>query len=154
MSTRGFSLVDLIVAIVLIGVFAAIALPRISTNRSRFAVRHAADEFVSAHQMARAIALRSGRVAQIQIDPDANRFWVVVDTSVARTGALDTIGPVRDMSQHKVTFTSTKTLLCFDGRGLATPVWECPTADATLIFSGGEYSDTVRTTLTGKVLRR
>lgn len=153
MSRRGYSVVEIVVVLVLLGAVATTALPQLSSTRGRYAVMHAADEFASAHRLARAIALRNARVAELHIDPAAGLFWVEVDTSAMRTGATDTIGPVRRSSNHNVTMTSTRSLLCFDGRGLATPVWACPPGDATLTFSRGTYADTVRTTLTGKLLR-
>lgn len=153
MNNRGQTTVDLIVVLIVFSAMAGTAFPKMFKHQAKYAVRHAADEFVSLYQTARTVALRSGRVAQVRIDPDNDRFWVEVDTSLARIGITDTIGSVRHLSESKVTLSSTKTLLCFDGRGLATPVWDCPDADATLIFSRSVHADTVRTTLTGKVLR-
>ncbi len=153
MTTRGYTSLEIAVVLVSIGALAATAIPQFSAAQARLAVRHAADEFVAAHQLTRAVALRSGRVAELRIDATAGRFWVEIDTSVARIGVTDTIGAVRSVSTNNVSMTSTRGLLCFDGRGLATPVWACPPANATVTFNRGEFADTVKTTLTGKILR-
>jgi hypothetical protein len=49
--------------------------------------------------------------------------------------------------------TSTRTLLCFDARGIASTSGTCEPGDAQVIFAEGVMRDTVATTALGKVLR-
>jgi prepilin-type N-terminal cleavage/methylation domain-containing protein len=153
MSTRGFSLLELTVVLLAFGAMMSIALPALSASRTRMSVRHAADEFRAAHALARSMAIRQGRVAALHIDGAGNRYWVEVDTTLARTGVTDTIGVVRDFSNEGIAMTSTRSVLCFDSRGLATQTGACSPHDATVVFSRAAYADSVRISALGKVLR-
>ncbi len=153
MDTKGFTLLEMMISAILLAALAAIALPSFSASQTRMLTRHAADEFRSAHSLARSIAIRNGRVTELQIDAANGRFWVQLDTTAARTGVMDTIGVVRHMANQNVSMTSTRSYVCFDGRGLATKANNCPAGDATVVFSRGARADTVNTTALGKVLR-
>jgi hypothetical protein len=76
-----------------------------------------------------------------------------MDTSLTRSGVMDTLGPIRSVSSKNVTMTSSRAMLCFDGRGITTPIWSCPPGDAVVTLTRGGSVDTVTTTITGKVLR-
>lgn len=133
----------------------AIAMPRAS-DRSRQAVRFAADRFARAHSLARATGIRMGRMGELHIDVSGGRFWVESDTS--GTGVQDTIGVVSDLMAEAVTMSSPRSLLCFDGRGLpdirvTNSGGVCEPANATIVFSRGGQSDTLEITALGKVIR-
>ncbi len=153
MNRAGFTLVDIIFVISIVSVLAGITFPRMADVRTRFAVRGAVTAFMSAHSMARATAIRLGTVAELHIDPTNDRFWVEVDTTVAGSGVMDTIGFVVDLGDHRVTLSSTQTVLCFDGRGLASSASGCATSGATIVFNGVTGVDTILTTALGKILR-
>ena len=153
MNRRGYTIIEVATVLVILGTLGSTALPSFFSSQRRAKVRHGADEFVAAHSLAKAVALRYGSVAEIHIDAAGARFWVEVDTSVNRTRAMERIGTVSYMSDDGVTLTSTKAKLCFDGRGLATPILGCPPGNAKLVFSSGEYADSVVTTELGTVLR-
>ena len=53
----------------------------------------------------------------------------------------------------QVTMTSTRSLLCFDLRGLTTTRNTCESGDALVEFSMAGRTDTFQTTVLGKVLR-
>ncbi len=154
MNPHGFTLLELMILTVLLGILSAFALPVVQGARARASVRHAADEFVAAHSLARSMAVRQGRVARLYIDATDGRFWVEIDTTVRRTGARDTIGILTDVSRDQVALTSSRNLLCFDARGLATRLSNCPPSGAaTLVFTRAGYDRTVLTSSAGKVLR-
>lgn len=151
MKPSGFTLIETMIAITLLALCGAIVLPLASQYSARLSVMHAADEFTSTISLARALALRSSDVAQLQIDDALDRFWVEVDT--AGSGQADTIGRVIDLSENAVSLSSTRSLLCFDATGIATTINGCPSADAVVIFSRNEWADTVELSVAGKVLR-
>ncbi len=153
MSNRGITIIEIMIALVLFGAMAAVATPRFLTTREALAARHAADEFAAVHRLARATAVREGRVVRLRIDAAAGRFWMEMDTSLTRSGAMDTLGPVRSVSSKNVSMSSSRAMLCFDGRGIATPIWSCPPGDAVVTFTRGQSTDTLTTTITGKLLR-
>ena len=79
---NGFTLVDLLLALVIAAVVLAIALPRVHDMRDRLLVNQAAWEIVAAHTRARAMAMVEGRVAVLTVGPDSLLLGVVdgIDT--------------------------------------------------------------------------
>lgn len=149
----GFSLLEVIIVMFLVAVVAAMGVPRLSAALRRRTTSIAADQFTAAHSLARATAVRYGRVAQLHVDPAAKRIWVDADTSPNGIGQRATIWYVRDLSEAGLTMSSTRSLLCFDARGIASTAGSCEPGDATVIFSESDKADTVTTTALGKVLR-
>ena len=76
-----------------------------------------------------------------------------VDTSANGSGQRAIIANVRDMSTAGLTMTSNRTLLCFDARGLPWTSGGCESGDAKILFSDGAQTDSIVTTVLGKVLR-
>ena len=152
-SRSGFTLLELIMIASLIAVTAAIGTPKLSASLRARSAHLASDQFASAHSLARATAIRYGRVAQLHIDAPAKKFWIDVDTSAAGTGARATKWYVRDLSQTGLTMSSNRSLLCFDARGLPLVGGACEPGDATVIFTAVDKADTLVTASLGKILR-
>lgn len=150
---RGFTMIEMIMVLCLIGIVAAIGGAKVGVALQRRTTASAADQFALTHSLSRSTAIRYARVAQLHIDAAGSRFWVDVDTSANATGQRATIAYVRDVSAIGLTMTSTRALLCFDARGLPSTVGSCEPADAKVIFSDGATADTIATTALGKVLR-
>ena len=148
---RGFTMVELAMVLVIASVLMAMAAPKLAAAFRQRAVSGAGDQFVLAHSLARSTALRYGRVSELHIDAAAARFWVEVDTS--GTGVRDTVGFVHSVADDRVKISSTRALLCFDARGVATTGGSCQPGDATVVFATTNKVDTVRVTTLGKVLR-
>lgn len=150
---QGFTMIESIMVLSIIGIVAAIAGPRISAALQRRTTASAADQFVLTHSLTRSTAIRYGRIAQLHIDPTAQNFWVDVDTSANGIGQRATIADIRYVGGNGLTMTSNRALLCFDARGLASTLGSCESGDAKVVFSDGVMADTVATTILGKVLR-
>ncbi len=146
----GFTLIEMLIVMTVLGVIVAVALPSFVTGFRQRATRGAVDRLAMSHSLARATAVRYGRVAELHIDAANGRFWVEVDTS--GTGIRDTVGVINDLSEQ-VTMLSTRTLLCFDIRGLTTTRGACEPGDVLVQFSLQGRTDTLQTTVLGKVLR-
>ena len=150
----GFSIMELVTVLLVVGVITGTVFPRIGDAWEQLAVRGAADQFISAHQKARTAAVRFGAIAELHIDASTDRFWVQIDTTLAGSGVMDTIGAVVDVSEDQVDVTANKSLLCFDPRGLVAVAAGCPTTGAAAIgFSRGSSSDTVTVTASGMLQR-
>ncbi len=147
---KGFTLLEMLIVITVMGVIVAVSLPSMVTAFRQRATRGAVDRLAMAHGLARATAVRYGRVAELHIDAANGRFWVEVDTS--GTGIRDTVGVLNDLG-GQVTMSSTRTLLCFDLRGLTTTRDACEAGDVLVQFSLLGRTDTLQTTVLGKVLR-
>lgn len=150
---RGFSLLETIIVLSIMAIVAAIGGPRLSSALQRRTTAAAADQFVVAHSLARSTAIRFARIAQLHVDAPTRRFWVDVDTSANGIGQRATIGYVRDVSAVGLSMSSSRSLLCFDARGIASISGSCEPGDARVIFSEGVTADTITTTALGKVLR-
>jgi Tfp pilus assembly protein FimT len=150
----GLTITELVLGILVLALLFAIAIPRIDIGLRRAHLQGATAELTTAHFLARASAMRYGRPAQLRIDAANGRFWVQVDTTVAGSGNLDTVGPVHRMGDASITMTSTRSTLCFDRRGLAYYfAGTCDSANAVITFTLSGRTDTVQTTAIGKIIR-
>jgi prepilin-type N-terminal cleavage/methylation domain-containing protein len=150
---RGGTLIETITVLAIMAIVASIGGPKLSSALQRRTTASAADQFALTHSLSRSIALRYGRTAQLHIDAPGKRFWIDVDTSANGIGQRATIAYVRDVSAPGLAMSSTRTLLCFDPRGIPSTAGSCEPGDARVIFSEGATADTVTTTVLGKVLR-
>ena len=97
-------------------------------------------------------------MGEFHVDAVNDRYWIEVDTS-GGSGVTDTIGLVRDLTdQDGVDLNSTRTLMCFDGRGLPdlnknSRGDTCEPPDGFVIFSLREEVDSLEVTVLGKVIR-
>ena len=148
----GITLVEMLIVLIVFGTLLGVALPRLFQAFQGAKGRSAVNQFVSAHRLARATAIRYGRVAELHIDAASARFWIEVDTSQAG-GVTDTIRTIRDVGDSPFVMTSDRSLVCFDGRGLATTAGGCEAGDVTVTFSLAGRTDTVSVSSLGKVLR-
>jgi len=152
MRKNGFTVTELVIVLLLAGIVVAVATPTLSSAFRRTATQAAVDEFISTHTLARSVAVRYGRTAELHINSATERFWVEVDTSSAG-GVSDTVGVVKDLTGMGVGVASDRTVVCFDSRGLPTTRGVCEAADATLIFTAPGRADTLQITALGRVLR-
>ena len=148
---RGISLTEALIGLVVVGVLLAVALPKLIPVFRQGTVGTTADRVVLAHSLARATAVRYGRVARLNLDPSLGRFWVDVDTS--GTGLRQLIGSMQYLSTTGLTMTASRTMLCFDARGFATTRGGCAGADATVTIALGTRSTTLTITSLGRVVR-
>ncbi len=146
----GFTLIEMLIVLTIFGVMVAILMPSMATAFRQHITRGAVDRLAMAHALSRVTAVRFGRVAELHIDAANRRFWIEVDTS--GTGIRDTVGVLTQLDDA-LTVTSTRSLLCFDSRGLATARGACEAGDAIVTFSTNGRADTLKTTVLGKVLR-
>ncbi|MFL5563650.1 MAG: Tfp pilus assembly protein FimT/FimU [Gemmatimonadaceae bacterium] len=149
----GFTLLEIIIVLFLLAIVAAMGAPKLSAALRRRTTQTSVDQFATAHTLARATAMRYGRVAQLHIDAPTRRFWVDVDTSANGIGQRATLWYVRDLTQPGLVMSSNRSLLCFDARGLPLVLGACEAGDATVIFTAQEKADTLRTAALGKILR-
>jgi prepilin-type N-terminal cleavage/methylation domain-containing protein len=145
MNRRGFTLIEILIVVVLIGVIVAVAGPRLRTALVRQNVRSARDALVTMHATARASAIQRGRYTAL---------WIVGDTAlvVAQnpvTAAFDTIvNPVNLRTRWGVAVTTNNNVLTFDPRGLFT------TGGTTkIVVQRGVFQDAIEINPVGRVLR-
>ena len=147
---QGFTVVELVLVGLAASLVATATIPKLTTTVDRFAVTMARDEFVRAHQSARAVAINYGRTAVVRIDATAGRVWVEVDTTFAQTGERTTVGKVVDLSDSGVRLHATTTSLCFNSSGIAPRRGRCA-GSGEFVFSKGNRTETVAISATGFV---
>ncbi len=135
MNRAGFTIMEIIVVLSLASILAGVTFPRIADIQSRFAVRGAVTSFMSAYSLTRATAIRQGGVAELHVDATNDQFWIEVDTTLAGSGVMDTIGTVFDVGDLGLTLSSTESLLCFEGRGMPSIANGCASTGATIAFT-------------------
>ncbi len=157
-STKGVSLAEVAVVVVVVGIVLLIALPGLARARARIEVMAARESFATLHALARQISAQYGRISKLHLDPAGSRVWVTVDTSSeAGSEVLDTIGGIvlygvtMGLGVQREGMPRT---FCFDPRGLATARGDCDLPNATLVFRKGSVSDTITVSRLGRVLRR
>ena len=152
MKNAGFTLLELLIVLTIVGTVVVVTGPSLFEMLRGERTRSAVSQFVGAHSLARATAIRYGRVAELHIDVANARFWVEVDTSLAG-GVMDTVRTVHNVGEGGLVMASNRSLLCFDFRGLATTAGACEAGSALVVFSVAGLADTVTATVVGKILR-
>ena len=122
---RGFTMVELLLVITMVGAVVAIAMPKMRGFRDTSAVRSARLELTAAIEAARAASIQRGRAARVRIVDDS--ILVTVDTGAVGAGASSrytVLGPKSLRAEHAVIVTgktASDTGIAFDSRGLASP---------------------------------
>jgi prepilin-type N-terminal cleavage/methylation domain-containing protein len=79
---NGFTLVELVVVIVLIGIILSFSAPRLRTNLFSDGFRHASQWIILSVSTMKERSAREQKDYFLNIDIDANRFWITDDTMV------------------------------------------------------------------------
>ncbi len=142
---RGFTVVEILIVVVLLGLLSAMAYPRTSGMRNSAGLRAARVQFAASLATARAAAVRWGRPAQLK--RSGNSIQVRVDTG--GTGAFVPLaGAVALDSQFSVTLSATVDSVVFGPRGLATNL---SSSGAQFALVRGSLQDSVCLTRLGEV---
>lgn len=112
-SRHGFSLVELVIALLIGSILTSIALSSYGSARGRFAVRGARNTFVSVHARARAQAIELGSTVRLIVDVDGDSIALWND---GRT--LESIHMGEELNVD-IRSTSGTFRLCMNSRGYA-----------------------------------
>ena len=149
----GFTLLEVVIALVMAALIYAIALPAIARTRVSASVHNSRFVVESSVSLARATAMRYGRPAVLRFDSVRDQLWVVVDTSMVGSAALDTLGYFDIRAEFNVDLESNRQALCFNGRGIGTTGAVCPQAGAVITLALSGRADTVLVTPLGRVVQ-
>lgn len=138
----------------MIAVSTAVALPAMVDSYQRWSVRTGADEFASAHRLARSSAVWYGVRAELHVDAASGHFWVEVDTATSAV-VKDTVGPVKRLKPgvQLSLDPSDSDVICFDARGVPALGAPCDLPGVTVLFEAGDKQAELRSTGLGKLLR-
>ena len=142
---RGFSLVELTVAVAFIGVLSALVAPKVSEASDYNNIVTAKRMVVTHFSSAQSTAVQRGRPVKVTIENDS--IWL----TLVRTTGDTVITPKRSLAALGADVVSTLPTVTYDSRGFATGL---PLAGVKVRFYGISATDSVCVTRSGMVLRK
>lgn len=144
-NSNGFSLIELIVVLTLMGIVAALAEPSMTEYVNRSKTRRALDRITGDILMTRMLAVRSGEGAVLEMTgPSTYRIWVEGDP----VDTVKTVSLASDYAGVTVQAPTADGRLTFNGRGLLVDP-----GTGQMIARLGRGADTLRITAAGRVYR-
>ena len=145
----GFTLIEILLVIVLVGIMMTVAIPYLRTSSSKTNVRGAADTISRLYSTARATSIQRGKVAWLVLNHTANTVMVIAKR-VNATGIDTIVKPENLNTRYSVTFTDSSDSLVFTPRGIGANL----TPTTVIITSTTQgIVDTVVIYPTGKIKR-
>jgi len=145
---RGFTLIEMMMVMVLVGVIMAVAIPFLRKPKDAASVDSAMNTVAAMHAVAKSVAVQRGRTAWLVLNASGGTAWVVVRKAGSST-AMDTIGKVENLNtRYGVTFTTNDDSLTFSPRGIGMDA-----GTVTMVFTRGSNTDTLTATATGRLVR-
>ena len=136
-SRHGFSLIELVIALVIGGILTGIALSSYGNARGRFAVRGARTAFVTMHARARAQAIERGETVRVVVASSGDSVYLRAGTTT-----LETIRFGGELGVN-LRGTGIGTTLCMNSRGYGDTGCNTFTTSATVLFVQGTDSVSV-----------
>lgn len=142
---RGFTLIEVVIALLIGSILTSIALTGFGNARGRFAVRGARNTFASLHARARAAAIEGGTTAQLTVYPSGDSVTVV------RSGT--TLESIRFGEEFDVDVqASANVVLCMSSRGYALDTCNSFSSPVTVTFAFGADTASVQILPLGQLL--
>ena len=139
---RGFTLIEMVMVSILIGVVAAIVVPPLGRALDRAAVDEAAERYSAMHETARQLAIATGRHARVELD-SVRREAVV---ALRRTAtAWDTVDA---RSLGRADLSASRTMVTFSPLGIGFGA-----SNTSIVFTSGMATETVTVSRTGRLKR-
>ncbi|MDA3903081.1 MAG: prepilin-type N-terminal cleavage/methylation domain-containing protein [Desulfuromusa sp.] len=129
---NGFTLIELVVILLLLGILAAVALPKFF-NVSDYQNRATYDEVAGAVRYAQKLAVASG--CEVRVDLSGNSYALQQHSTDCTTGSFATISghPITSNNFSNVTLTSVPSIFNFDAMGRSN-------SDVSVNIDGGSLS--------------
>jgi prepilin-type N-terminal cleavage/methylation domain-containing protein len=146
MDRRGFTFIEMMTVIILLGIVTALAVPRLRGSLEKQNVRSARAAISTLVATARSVAVQRGCSATLNLNADS--AWVTA-CGVNPPAASVAVGSKKLVASiYGVTLSSSAATLVFDPRGIAT-VFQT----TTVRVIGTTYQDSVIINPVGKVMR-
>lgn len=117
---KGFTLIETLLVIMILGIVVLIGFPRMSAGMTKASVRGARTTLINLTARARTAATQTNRIALLKLEGD-NAFVLLRPRLLPGAGNADTLGAVARLGDsYGVTVTATIDSVRFDPRGLGT----------------------------------
>jgi prepilin-type N-terminal cleavage/methylation domain-containing protein len=147
MTVRGFTLIEILIVVVLIGAMMAIGFPYFRSATLKGDLRGGGDALAQLHAVAKQTSIQRGRTARLVMDPSA--YTAVVTVTNQAGSAQDTVGRVENLADRfGVRFTTTTNTLIFTPRGIGAEA-----TGTTIIVTKGGFADTITISAAGRLVR-
>ncbi len=147
MARRGFTLIEMVMVMTMIGILLAVAIPFIGSSTNKGNVRGALDAVSTMHAIAKQSAIQRGRQSMLVMGTSNGNAWVV-SRNAAGTG-WDTLGKVEELDDRfGVSLSATRDTLTFTPRGIGTEL-----SGSTIVVSKGDFADTITISAAGRLIR-
>ncbi len=137
----GYTLAELLVVVVLVGLAASVALPPLARALDRAAVREAADRYAALHLRTRRLAAARGSLARLELDSAAG-------TATLAARAAPVWDTVAVQSFGTVVFSASQPVVTFSPVGLGFGL-----SNSRIVFRRRAAADTVTLSRTGRLKR-
>jgi prepilin-type N-terminal cleavage/methylation domain-containing protein len=139
MRTRGFSLIELLIAVAVVSTVLALTVPRFAMVRDRLAAERAARDLVTFYRQARYAAVYRGSMVRLEFGADTLR--------AAYEGVTDSVFLLRaGPSRHGVSFTASRPIIRIYPNGFGFGA-----ANTKLVVRRGMAAESVTTSRLGRV---
>jgi prepilin-type N-terminal cleavage/methylation domain-containing protein len=150
MRRSGFTTIEMVIVVVLIGLIAMIGFPKISKMLDKTNVRSARDAVGTLAGTARAAAIQRGCRSALHFTASPSTVWV----TTACPAKVDTVSGVQDLyARFKVTLSASRDSVQYDPRGLSMDGFNSNTV-VRLTGSNTTNQDSVMINPIGKVVRQ
>ncbi|HTD71727.1 MAG TPA: prepilin-type N-terminal cleavage/methylation domain-containing protein [Gemmatimonadales bacterium] len=150
MQRSGFTTIEMVIVVVLIGLIAMIGFPKISKMLDKTNVRSARDAVGTLAATARAAAIQRGCRSALHFTASPSTVWV----TTACPAKLDTVSGVQNFTtRFKVTLAASRDSVQYDPRGLSMDGFNSNTV-VRLTGSVATNKDSVMINPIGKVVRQ
>lgn len=144
---HGFTAIEIVIVMVLIGIMSALALPFIRNAAVKSGVSGALAAVTSLHALARNSAIQKGRTAVLVVSGSTET--VVVILRRAGSTAVDTVGQAENLyTRFGVDLSTTSDSVVFTPRGIGTA-----SGSTTVVATRSGYADTLVISAAGRLVR-
>ena len=139
---RGFTLLEMLMVIILIGVATAVVVPPLGRALDRVAVDEAAERYAALHETARQMAIARGRHARVELDSTRREAVLALRRTATAWDTLEV------QSLGRAALSASRTMVTFSPLGIGFGA-----SNTSIVFTAGMAAETVTVSRTGRLRR-